>query len=131
MEMHLQRLQDHSLFVTIFHLSNQGKFLSLPCCLKYGIKGIVHPKPHILSFTQAHVFPNLYDFHSSVKHTLKIFPVPIGFHCIFVYTVEVNGNRNCLVINILQNTAERNPYRFGRIFILGGLSYLRPPQSSR
>uniref|UniRef100_A0A671MCL7 Cytochrome b5 heme-binding domain-containing protein n=1 Tax=Sinocyclocheilus anshuiensis TaxID=1608454 RepID=A0A671MCL7_9TELE len=32
-------------------------------------KGIVHPNMTILSFTDPHVIPNLYDFLSSVKNT--------------------------------------------------------------
>ncbi len=33
----------------------------------------------------------------------KLFQVPIEFHYILKHTVEINGNRNCLVTNILQN----------------------------
>jgi len=32
------------------------------------LKGLVHPKMEILSFTHPHVVPNLYDFLSSAEH---------------------------------------------------------------
>ncbi len=33
----------------------------------------------------------------------QTFSVPNDIHCIFVYTIEVDGNQNSLVINILHN----------------------------
>jgi len=37
------------------------------------LKGIVHPKMRMLSFTHLQVVPNLYEFLSSVEHTNKYF----------------------------------------------------------
>ncbi len=61
-------------------------------------------------FAHPRVVPNLYDF---VLWNTKIYilknagnqtvSVPIEFHYILKHTVEINGNRNCLVTNILQN----------------------------
>ncbi len=44
--------------------------------------------------TKEYILKNVYNQTVSVS---------IDFHCIFVHTMEVNGNRNCLVTNILLN----------------------------
>ncbi len=64
------------------------------------------------SFTHPYAVPNLHDLLSSAEHNYwrnadilnnfnNQFWFPLTSIVFFVHTVEVNGNQNCLVTNIL------------------------------
>ncbi len=61
------------------------KFLNIYKLIGENLKLIVHPKMKLLS---------------SVEHKIKYFEKCLSVFC--PYTMEVNGNQNCLVSNILQ-----------------------------
>ncbi len=78
------------------------------------------------SFTHPYAVPNLHDLLSSSEHNYwrnadivnnfnNHFWFPLTSMVFFVHTVEVNGNRNCLVTNIFKiaSFVFQKSYRFG------------------
>ncbi len=83
----------------LFAFGNTAEFSYVTVLAIVWLKGIVHPKMKILSFTHPQVVPNLYEFLCSVEHKGRYFEESLQPGCFGAPLTSIIGKKNTMEVN--------------------------------